>query len=540
MASLTPPSAFEELRAAGNAAFATGCYADAVQAYSDASEACPTDATVVCNRSAAFLKLEMYGLALVDAVRVMTMGKLVPDSILRKAMLRAAKASLELFLWEHARFYGSQAAGQEDGIAREAFALCGSIAARESARAAEHAEMFKGVKLSAGAHGAENSMKPEDLAYMLRQAGQARIKCPSTVRDGPGGPRSVAVAQPLLDELCRGFPVEIRAGAHGFGVFARRDLKKDEVVLVDKCDLACHLDPTRCHHCTTRTSAKSRVPCFGHLKTGRPCALVFCSTVCRQAAWERYHAPLCGADTSQLDALVGRGKTASSRFGLVAWKALGVALRSRPTARVKGDETGETLPPRPYIATRPADMAPMNLLWRMTDSVGTPPLEQGSYMIDIWTMMRTSLQAIEPATAFDPKLDLQWLLDVFAMLIPNAVAVAIPGAKTILEHGTALMTAGTFFNHSCVPNTSYASNADATGAAFSCLPTRRIAAGEELTISYIHEDSPYEERKHALMGQYSFECRCPKCVRERPKTTTKATKDDATGSAKASASGAGK
>lgn len=41
---------------------------------------------------------------------------------------------------------------------------------------------------------------------------------------------------------------------------------------------------------------------------------------------------------------------------------------------------------------------------------------------------------------------------------------------------------------------------------------RDIKKGEELTISYIDENLPYETRQRQLKELYYFECKCPKCL----------------------------
>lgn len=40
---------------------------------------------------------------------------------------------------------------------------------------------------------------------------------------------------------------------------------------------------------------------------------------------------------------------------------------------------------------------------------------------------------------------------------------------------------------------------------------RPIRKGEEITISYIDEEAPLEERREALRD-YGFVCRCARCV----------------------------
>jgi hypothetical protein len=41
-----------------------------------------------------------------------------------------------------------------------------------------------------------------------------------------------------------------------------------------------------------------------------------------------------------------------------------------------------------------------------------------------------------------------------------------------------------------------------------------IAPGEEVTISYVDEDAPLEERRE-MLAEYGFECECDKCTAEQ-------------------------
>ena len=66
-------------------------------------------------------------------------------------------------------------------------------------------------------------------------------------------------------------------------------------------------------------------------------------------------------------------------------------------------------------------------------------------------------------------------------------------------------------NHSCSPNctvTYLATNQIVV------LTTREIAQGEELTISYVDENSPGEARREELLQRYGFQCSCEVCSRE--------------------------
>lgn len=86
-------------------------------------------------------------------------------------------------------------------------------------------------------------------------------------------------------------------------------------------------------------------------------------------------------------------------------------------------------------------------------------------------------------------------------------------ASSVVEAkgGTALYGAPSLLNHSCDPCLDVVMGPSATLA----LQARReIAAGEELTISYLDCSLPVATRRAGLAKGYGFECNCPKCVTE--------------------------
>jgi Cupin-like domain/SET domain len=80
--------------------------------------------------------------------------------------------------------------------------------------------------------------------------------------------------------------------------------------------------------------------------------------------------------------------------------------------------------------------------------------------------------------------------------------------------GTALYSTTCKMNHSCDPNVIVLFKRRSFGRLHPlvahCVALRDIAEGEELTISYIENDQPYDERQLAL-ASYGFTCRCTKC-----------------------------
>jgi lysine-specific demethylase 8 len=87
--------------------------------------------------------------------------------------------------------------------------------------------------------------------------------------------------------------------------------------------------------------------------------------------------------------------------------------------------------------------------------------------------------------------------------------------------GTAHFSIATKMNHSCDPNVVLLYKTRGWGrdhplVAY-CVALKDIAPEEELTLSYITSDDPYEERQAAL-ANYGFVCTCPKCLKEKDGT----------------------
>lgn len=82
-----------------------------------------------------------------------------------------------------------------------------------------------------------------------------------------------------------------------------------------------------------------------------------------------------------------------------------------------------------------------------------------------------------------------------------------------VAEGTALFVVSNgCVNHSCVPSARLVyQHGDSTA---SLLTTRSMAPGDEVTISYVEELAPLEERT-AHLAEYGFICTCPRCQAQR-------------------------
>jgi hypothetical protein len=91
--------------------------------------------------------------------------------------------------------------------------------------------------------------------------------------------------------------------------------------------------------------------------------------------------------------------------------------------------------------------------------------------------------------------------------------------KSLIGSGSGIWLAESMFNHSCTPNCEWSQIGDQMF--IRC--TRPILAGEELSISYISPDEPYERRvevfRRWIAPQVGFECQCKSCytMRSDPK-----------------------
>ncbi|KAL4420876.1 hypothetical protein ABPG77_002835 [Micractinium sp. CCAP 211/92] len=117
---------------------------------------------------------------------------------------------------------------------------------------------------------------------------------------------------------------------------------------------------------------------------------------------------------------------------------------------------------------------------------------------------------------------LQRWLDLLGQLPPGEQEAAYAAAGPFIEalpeelpgcEGNAFYGLHSCCNHSCAPNAeAFKRDQDDNGCAV-ILALRDIAPGEEVTLSYIDEEAPLEERREQL-GEYGFACACDKCSAE--------------------------
>ena len=86
-------------------------------------------------------------------------------------------------------------------------------------------------------------------------------------------------------------------------------------------------------------------------------------------------------------------------------------------------------------------------------------------------------------------------------------------ADELCVEGTAFYAVQSCINHSCQPSAHALRSEDDPNSFAVIIATQDIPLGDEVTISYIDESLPYEQRQEALQD-YGFECCCTLCQQQ--------------------------
>lgn len=81
--------------------------------------------------------------------------------------------------------------------------------------------------------------------------------------------------------------------------------------------------------------------------------------------------------------------------------------------------------------------------------------------------------------------------------------------------GEGMFSVANCMNHSCSPNVMSSSSFDDHRVCFVAI--REIEEGEELTIAYVDENLPFNERQKKLRELYHFTCTCLLCTSQSKK-----------------------
>ncbi|KAM0894330.1 hypothetical protein ACQ4PT_024507 [Festuca glaucescens] len=285
----------------------------------------------------------------------------------------------------------------------------------------------------------------------------------------------------------------------------------------------------------------------------------YCSQSCADSDWESYHSLLCaGSNTepsrrSALHKFIEHANGTNDIF-LVAAKAITFTLLRYKKLKKQHDFQNKLAGSNFSSLMEAWKPLSMGFKKRWWDYIALPEdvdaSDEDSFRQEIRDLAFTSLQLLKDAI-FDAECAPLFSLEVYGHIIgmfelnnldlvvaspvedyfihiddlpddkkEEAEKVTMPFLDALGDDyavpcdGTAFFPLQSCMNHSCCPNAkAFKRDEDNDGHAV-IIALGPISKGDEITISYIDEDLPYEERQ-AKLADYGFTCTCSKCQEEK-------------------------
>ncbi|CAI9759970.1 unnamed protein product [Fraxinus pennsylvanica] len=291
----------------------------------------------------------------------------------------------------------------------------------------------------------------------------------------------------------------------------------------------------------------------------------YCSESCAKADWDSFHSLLCtgkGSKSSNIEALlkfIQHANETNDIFILAAKVISFTILRYRKlkVAQFENPEKQDAINlytnygfPMLLEAWKPVSMGYKRRWW---DCIALPEdvdsCDEAMFRMQIRDLAFTSLEILKEAMydkEYEPLFSLEIYGHIIGMFELNNLDLVVASpvedyflyiddlplsekkeaekiTKPVLDalgddysiccQGTAFFPLQSCMNHSCIPNAkAFKREEDRDGQA-TIIALKPISKGEEITISYIDEDLPYEERQ-ASLEDYGFRCKCPRCSEE--------------------------
>ena len=223
----------------------------------------------------------------------------------------------------------------------------------------------------------------------------------------------------------------------------------------------------------------------------------YCSPACQQGAgWER-HRPVCGYEGPLLQTLHELDERSGS------------PLRPQPPeectlrlvlASILTYEETECESPPPRTRTRGGPTFGDVLAQASHDAQASARRRRLSAL---------SHRALLEILPFEKQPSLEVVFGLFNRARANEVAFF---TKENRRYATAFAPAAALANHSCIPSCVRLSGGGGRGWSTELRALRRLAAGEEVTISYLPLTMPVRDRRSTLEKLYNFTCDCDRCL----------------------------
>ncbi|TVY88005.1 hypothetical protein LAWI1_G008633, partial [Lachnellula willkommii] len=292
------------------------------------------------------------------------------------------------------------------------------------------------------------------------------------------------------------------------GIFATRDIKENEIILVDRTLLGISdARPNQLDWCDG-CNASLRTPYLNPKEVRRPdcCkAVAYCSQECYDTAINGYHSSLCGKDfdwvyTTSLIGAPGDGECGSRWRPIMFARLMAIVLSDMKSS------SSITHPlQHPLVARMAANYPRPNTLtpetahhWQFFENVVAPTQILLQLGVDIFSSPIFTQEAIQT---------IYWRIENNANMASTELTYSTPTGPVKGEKVNQVNVNSNylFFNHSCMPNVTWHGGAvpDSHGTEISwlrtsegevekpgsssviCVADRDIEKGEELKISYV-------------------------------------------------------
>ncbi|XP_028551994.1 histone-lysine N-methyltransferase ATXR2 isoform X2 [Dendrobium catenatum] len=250
-------------------------------------------------------------------------------------------------------------------------------------------------------------------------------------------------------------------------------------------------------------SLPSIVPCPGGCEEE-----YYCSKVCADSNWESMHSLLCTGKSScslRQAAIVKFTEHANSTNDIFILAAKVISFTILRYRRLKQSLFENSKRPSSHNSTNDCNLSLLLEAWkpiamgfkrRWWDSIALPEDMDSCVEALFREEMRDMAFSEEAEKLTRPFLD------------------ALGDDYSVCCQGTAFYPIQSCINHSCCPNAKAFKREEDIDGHTVIIAVNPISIGEEITISYIDEDLPYEERQ-ALLADYGFKCSCRKCRKEQ-------------------------
>ncbi|RUS21524.1 hypothetical protein BC938DRAFT_475395 [Jimgerdemannia flammicorona] len=292
----------------------------------------------------------------------------------------------------------------------------------------------------------------------------------------------------------------------GKGLFATRDLKKDEIIF-EETPLAFFPGWTR--HDDVLSGYACGL-CAKPLNTGRVgsslivrcphCDMTYCTKLCRQTAWDTFHRLECTNVNPRMRVFLDlcRAEDWSAAVGVErCWAHLILASERGELEAVRAQYEA-------FATVSQAERQAKETAWIFMEHTTR----------ELWTRTLSLLSAALTTPPPKSKLKNPLPADLLSTLFTEASFLSWLGRWNINNQNGGLYRLQSHLNHACSPTVSIEHPVAGSSYRLAVRVIRDVKKGEQVCETYVNPSWNKETRKNFVSTNYMFECACERCERD--------------------------